>query len=315
MFKMKKSIRKYLVRNSYLKNYYVLLADKLREEIFSRYMGVDYSFEKILWEILKFKKGRVMIPFLDFSVTTWCTLNCRDCTQWIPYLEKRMPSAKKIIEELDALFNKIDAIMFLSPLGGEPFVHPEFARILEYFIQKQEEGKIKYIRVVTNGTIVPTSEVVELLRSKDVFVLVSNYTDILNSNQLNNRRLLIELLDTAGVKYYLVDEGFQWIDMGQPLYRNKTSLEVDETYRTCFIRDCVGWYGGKIYKCPRQYYVEEKCGSTPIDECIDYKKLPKKSIKDHIRKFYSLCGLQACQYCANKEERKNVVPAIQITQN
>lgn len=312
---MKKSIRKYLVKNSYLKNYYVLLADKLSGEIFSRYLGVNYCFEKILWEILKFKKGRIMIPFLDFSVTTFCTLNCRDCTQWIPYLEKRMTSAEEIIGELDALFDKIDAIMFLSPLGGEPFIHPEFARILDYLIQKQKDGKIKYIRIVTNGTVVPSPEVIELLRSKDVFVLISNYTDILNSEQLDNRNSLIELLDLAGAKYYLVDKEFQWTDMGQPQYRNKTSLEVNETYRTCFIRDCVGWYGGKIYKCPRQYYVEENCGSTPVDECIDYKELPKKSIKAHIRKFYSLCGLQACQYCANKEERKDVVPAIQILKN
>ena len=30
-----------------------------------------------------------VIPFMDLSVGTICTLRCRDCSQWNPYLKNR----------------------------------------------------------------------------------------------------------------------------------------------------------------------------------------------------------------------------------
>lgn len=312
---MSKLIRSLLKKNTYLKNYYVQLADKLHGEIYSRYFpDIKYSFDRTILEILKFKRNRTMIPFLDLSITTYCTLNCRDCTQWTPYLPKEMPSARVIISELDALFDKIDSVMFISPLGGEAFMHPEFAQILEYLIQKQRERKIKYIRIVTNGTIVPTGEVIEKLKSENIFVLISNYTSILTANQLKNRNELVKMFETNLIKYYLVEKEFKWTDLGQPHYGNKTLDILEETYRTCFVRDCVGWYGGKIYKCPRQYYVEKKYDIIIDTESINYKQIPKRKIKNCIHNFYCIARLEACQYCANKEERKSVSPAIQIIQ-
>lgn len=67
------------------------------EEIEKRYYNMARSPEEVLKEIFQLFQNKVVVPFADFSVGTVCSLKCRDCSQWLPYMKgQRMYSYSEI---------------------------------------------------------------------------------------------------------------------------------------------------------------------------------------------------------------------------
>lgn len=57
-------------------------------------------------------------------------------------------------------------------IGGEPFLYPHLQEIVEYLIGQK---KVLGIMLITNSTIMPAPQVLELLRNPKVFVEISDY--------------------------------------------------------------------------------------------------------------------------------------------
>lgn len=74
--------------------------------------------KKTIKESLK----KVTIPYMDFSITTKCTLQCKYCTQWQPYIKnKRNFSLDEIDIWLKKMYDNIDECIFVTILGGSHF--------------------------------------------------------------------------------------------------------------------------------------------------------------------------------------------------
>lgn len=190
----------------YYKKFWIHIIQKDFFELKKRYYNQNASYdEELLYiEMRKLFKNKIVIPFMDLSVTTRCTLNCRDCSQWIPYIkDKELFSGKEIITNLEYLFQFVDYIHMISPLGGEGFLNTELNKILAYLIQKSNEKKIGYIRLVTNGTIFPTKETLSYLNHPKVSILISDYGSVLNERQLKNREQLIKYVKQNNLRYHV----------------------------------------------------------------------------------------------------------------
>lgn len=73
----------------YFKHFWEHILYKQMLEIEQRYFG-KVSLATDLYDELRVKfEGKNVIAFADFSVATACSLNCKACTQWMPYLKNR----------------------------------------------------------------------------------------------------------------------------------------------------------------------------------------------------------------------------------
>ena len=292
---------------AFYKHYHEHIMFKLQNEVFDRFsLPID---QKTFDSEILYKK--ITIPYMDFSITTLCSLSCKDCTEWIPYLkEKKIFSFDEIKKWLDNLFNNIEYVCFITILGGEPFLNPELYKIVKYLLYLQSVGYIGYIRIVTNGTIVPKDNVIKLLSESDVLVNISDY-----KNTGNNIKKLVEIFNQNNVKYFYAND-FKWTDLGRPNGKKKLSYEqLSYYFETCFIKDCALFIEGKLYHCGRTYIVEKNGWDNPKDnEMIDFNtKYSKESIINKILLFYSKTMLSTCAYCNEPQNSKPIESAIQCS--
>lgn len=110
----------------YFKHFWEHILQKQMLEIEKRYFH-RIPLATDLYEELSVKfENKNVIAFMDFSVAQVCSLNCKACTQWMPYLKKRkMFSAKEVHAWFEKIFQWIDYIHIISPFGGEAFLNPD----------------------------------------------------------------------------------------------------------------------------------------------------------------------------------------------
>ncbi len=187
-------------------NYYLAYFVELRRLLILNYTGakiVDYFFNKkfssskistflkkdvkpssispknvkeFLQEIKKELNNTLMVgyPFFykakpippvsaELQINTTCNLRCRHCLQY--EYGKLMPfkKAKKILEILHKA-----KVFEINLVGGEPFLHPQFFKILS-LCEKHNFA----INIVTNGTFLDDGNIRRLSKFKNIAVLIS----------------------------------------------------------------------------------------------------------------------------------------------
>ena len=66
-----------------------------------------------------FQHGFVQIMQVDVVVTTFCSLNCKNCSEWIPFLkEKKTFPAETLKQNIDELFRNVDFVQRINVIGG-----------------------------------------------------------------------------------------------------------------------------------------------------------------------------------------------------
>ena len=298
------------------KNHYEKhIVEKIKQEIFGRYEQTQEwsKIEKMIKESLK----KVTIPYMDFSITTKCTLQCKYCTQWQPYIKnKRNFTLDEIDMWLKKMYDNIDECIFVTILGGEPFLHPQLGELLRLFVEYRKRGKIKLLRLVTNGTITPPDDIIKFCADNKIYILVSDYGNVLNNNMKIQRKELFAKMDKWSCDYFY-GENATWIDLGLPSLDSTCILsneqEKKRRFKGCFIKDCAAFFEGVLYRCPRGYVLEHnKWYEIHPPEKIDFKETNKENLIENIREFYSLADLNACAFCNDVRDRKSIEAAIQI---
>ena len=251
----------------------------------------------IIWIWVKQNIFRIFeIPYLEIMVTTKCNLNCVDCSNLIPQItQKNDESFTKISYEIEKILKKVSCIYRLKIHGGEVFLHNDCVKLIN-FLGKQK--KIKSIRIATNGTVVPSLDIIKSLRINNVVVQISDYT--INHNKIER---IINILNENSVKYkYLKDQ--VWYDMGNFQKRglNRSSL--------CNIRRCTSLYNEKIYVCSRAAMMDT-LNYVKNDFYIDINA-SSKVLKKEMKKFYRYDEHVACNHCdGDTAFAKIVKPGIQ----
>ena len=236
--------------------------------------------------------NKTEIPYVEMFVTTRCNLRCKYCSNLIPYLTvKEDERFEDVTEDLRLLLEKVDCIYRLKIHGGEVFLHPELKSIVEFV---DSQPKIKSVRIATNGSIVPSQEVLGCLANSKAVVQISDY-----SFTQNKREELLKALTANGVKYIFL-EGQEWRDMGEVAARKESS------YEECSIKRCVSLCDGKIYLCSRTAIIA-KLGLC-ADEGINVG-LPRREFAKELKKLYSGKYSSACMMCDGDTERAQIIKA------
>lgn len=198
------------------------------------------------WYVYKYDK--VYFTNISMLPSTACNLNCELCLNFNPYAAKPdVRSLEQVKEDIDLFFGCVDYVMLYHVSGGEPFLYPHFAEVIEYLGTKYRQ-KILTLRTVTNGTIVPKDELLQRLSGIDFEITVDDYREAVPDSREDFARL-IEKLEKYHIKYE-INKAEAWIDLAptETDHSMWTEQQLTEHFDNCAqtwqeLRD------GKLYSC------------------------------------------------------------------
>lgn len=141
---------------------------------------IDFcDINKFLCSWYWYNKQEVHIPEVHIALTTKCSLNCKNCNMFIPYhKENYHNNINDLKKDTRLFFDLTDKVYLFSVLGGEPFLYPDLYEYL-LFLCDNYRDKITELRIVTNGTVVPSTKIMKLIKKYQIVVNISDYSNLL----------------------------------------------------------------------------------------------------------------------------------------
>ena len=241
-------------------------------------------------KINKFIFHDIYINYIEFPITTKCSLRCKECANLIQYYDEgRFLDCKEIINDVYKLCQTVKGIEMVRLLGGEPLLHPKLKEIL---IGILKNNNIKNVQIVTNGTLLIDKDMLVILKDKRVSIDISNYGKV--SRNYNN---LIKLLRKNKINF-VTNKNLEWTPQGDCSYRNRSYKELKNILKVCR-SDCISVLDGIIHICPRssnghdlKIFEPDESDYVNLRDCKTRKELKQKL-------FYLLNkkSIVACNYC------------------
>jgi organic radical activating enzyme len=320
-------ITKYKVATPFLRRYFRQNAENKylitqlefmlwrRGQFIKPYEKVNNLDKFIAEEIENFyEKNELAIPRLQFVVTTRCTLKCRDCNGLIPEFRENKNSHldltfKEFKQDFDVIMNTVKYIRRFLLLGGEPLLNRDFTKIIDYTAR---HSGIKVIEIVTNGTLLPSRQLLDVTRkySDKIYFHLSNYSKNIKIRNILKYDSFISILKKYNIKYQMSND-LVWNREASLKQREYTLDKLKTMFNSCYLKGCTQILSGRLSLCPRLSAGYE-LGQVEIfaDESINLRNSNEVIIRDKIINFYKKEYFEACRSCIRLEEQ--VMPAIQI---
>jgi organic radical activating enzyme len=252
--------------------------------------------------------GGLRVYSIDWVLTEKCSLKCRDCSNLMQYYEHPMNfNADKLVADLEKLLSFVDEIMDVRVLGGEPFMHPKIAEIMQ---KELDNPKIRNFSIYTNATILPDEKMVPILKNRKVKCEISDYGAL-----AKNFHEFVGLMQREHIRHHIV-QACEWYKMARLQNRGLSIEELKETFAECYCNDTVTLLDGKVYRCAFSAngrrleaipYVEDDV--VDLYGCGDIVEKLKKLIYE---KKYDI----ACGYCTGRNPRFGMTEvAVQIKES
>ena len=194
------------------------------------YFYHDGFLHRILPIFMTYKKNKAFIPFVQISLTERCTLKCKKCAHACYAVGKNTEDLplSDVYKSADFLFAKCDYIQEFMLIGGEPFLYKQISEVIEYTGSKYD-CKMSVLSITTNGTIIPSNEILELCKKYNVLIRISNYSKELPQLKKQYQKVRIEQgyvrvydeQDVEGIVKYLMDHKI----VPNEIKKNKVGLE------------------------------------------------------------------------------------------
>ena len=283
-----------------------------------------FCIDKYLYPIMinienfKFKYlCKVEIPQVEFVITTKCSLKCRDCVNYIPTIKNHIFSnCEQLKNDIKSLVDSVDKINNLILIGGEPLLHNNLPELVDFCCKIK---KIKNLWIVSNGTIIPSALLINILKKYryKIRFWISNYTKNVKLAQRLHDNEIINLLKENNIKY-IFNESLMW-ETTSPIQDNhRTKEEIRAYYLRCK-HPCVSVIEGKLTPCPRisTYIVNKITDFYPNEDYVCLRNSTHTNIRKELINFYSKDYFKSCNYCNFHEDflKEKVVPAIQLEES
>ena len=258
--------------------------------------------------------GTDSVYMIGCILSNICSLNCKNCCECIPYHKqenRHFVSAETVIADVKKLSASCRFIQILEFIGGEPFLHPQLGEILS---QCDSIPNIGAIHVFSNGTAVPSDELVKLLHDLRIEVYISNYNATLSELQKNNRSKTIKKLIKNEV-LFMEGKKEDWADFRSFAERGYSDEEVERNYRDCFLHNCNRLYEGVLYTCPHQYAGVSLGVLEPIDGTVRIHEHSAEMLSVELDKFRSISKTDACRHCKLPYNAEPAISGEQLIRN
>ena len=191
----------------------------------------------------------------------------------------------------------------LSLLGGEPFLHPNFAEIV---VAARKAFPTSKIEITTNGTLLPKVDdlTLELLAKARVSLLISVHLD--TREYQDCLALSIQKLHQFHIGYHIesfTSPGSWYIiykldDRGVPIPCNSDPVKA---WNICFRKDCGKLIGDQLYRCGtlgnivRAYH--EGALSPEWSRVLPHKPVTLDNTSKEIVEYLRSGGMPECSVC------------------
>ena len=244
------------------------------------------------------KEDILILPRVVIELTPVCTLKCKGCNNLMPFYEKPKHVPKdNVLRDIRKLMGCIDGIVTVELIGGEPFAYPWLKDIVCEII---DYDGVAEVEVTTNGTIVPSEELIGCLKNGKITVNISKYDNV------DYKDNIAELLFRTGIRYEEHRE-LQWIDSGGIESRGKKPEEIRGNYMNCHPGIyCKTLYNGRIYACARSASLYDMGICKDLDGYVDIHGV--SNLKEELKKFWLKSFDNSCDYCDFSDQWR-VIPA------
>lgn len=237
----------------------------------------------------------LLLERLVFIITDKCSLKCINCDGYVAYHnDPRSDSAEDIqysYERIMAVCKRINAV---DIMGGEPLVHPDIAKIVRGFVEDERCGKVT---VISNGTIIPSRELLEVLMNPKCVFRISDYGKI-----STKKDELIKLLKTRNIRYEVTNYQY-WDRIPLIQLTNESEEKLDKKFATCTTNVCYVKHG-QMFCCTfaaglSSLLSEEipNFNQNYIELINDTKKNVEENTKKFIQRIRNRKHIDACKYC------------------
>lgn len=254
------------------------------------------------------------VALSQICLTERCTLKCRGCAHACYGVSPKakdmdLPEAYK---SADAFFSKVDFVQEFVLIGGEPLLYRCLSEVIAYVGEKYRE-QIGTFSITTNGTILPSKEVLAACRRYKILFRISNYS-YLNPILSDKYAILIEMLKQNSVRYDLSKADHEWMDYGFDTQdRRASEQELTEAFDACKT-PCHEVRGSKFYYCVMARSVSDNLEyHIGQEDFLDLNQLHGQDGKKILLEFnlgYSDKGyLDMCSHCNGADAKKYPIPA------
>ncbi len=266
---------------------------------------IRYSLKCVnLAHVYYFSNNDLFLRSVDLMVTERCSMKCKDCSNLMQYYEKPTNIKFEILKrDIDQLLSNIDHLFEIRLIGGEPFVHNDIYKIMEYTTNL---NKISFVSLYTNATIPlkETSLTCHKINLDRLIFIITNYGPEFSRNLDHN----IKLLEKLKIPYK-ADPPTGWTDSGQIVHIDRTEAEVTELFKNCCGKNLLTISDNKLYRCPFAANADRLSG-IPSDP-DNYVELTEGQSK--LEEYTGhISYIPACRYCMGRSwDSPEITPAIQ----
>jgi len=233
---------------------------------------------------------------INLDVTNRCTLNCRGCLGFKPYYKGHekfhdlsWPQMELVVDRLFSLkyFNRFHL------LGGETFLYKDLSKLLNKLTSCPD---IDRVAVITNATVIPDGDVIESLKSKKLFVRISDYGELSHKKSELEELCAVEGIDCTR-------HAQRWQDIGTILSVANSDENTISTFHTCsqYLGAFTYITRGKCYLCPFAANVSQL--GVVQEKSSDYVDILSNAFtsegfrKELHERYLNEKPLEACRYC------------------
>lgn len=264
---------------------------------------------------------------ISLDVTHRCNLKCKLCAAHVPYFKTVWhPTYEYLVQTVDKMFELIPQLDKLVIAGGEPLLRKDLADFFNY-LYKYKDCVNNRVEIITNGSILPSKELLEVCRkfkkteSQGIYFIVDNYGPELSPRLYEIGKLLEEYDIPHELRDYYKDlhcDG--WVDFGN-FDKERTPEEGRKTFQKCAfpkqLNFCIKIFDGRIDPCAQSLHCMRK---GLFDEPSEYIQLfddtPIEEKRKKLLSWYNLSELTACRYCNGMcEDSQRFQPAEQLSQS
>lgn len=322
------SFEEYLNNIDTNNSYIIIAASKKNEKIIGKQLeengllhSKDYFYyEEFLYRVLPIlmlsKYNKSFVSLAQISLTERCTLKCKKCAHACYAVSNNAEdlALSEVYKSAASFFAKVDYIQEFVLIGGEPLLYKQLAEVIEY-IGSKYRNQINIFSITTNGTIVPSKEVLELSQKYQILFRISNYTNELPKLKKHHEKLL-KALQNYNISYILGNPETEWMDYGfEYVNRGCSEEELIKVFSSCNT-PCREIRGNKYYYCVMARTVSDNLGfDIGQDDYLDLDKLTGENYKKELLEFnlgYSEKGyLDMCRHCHGKDAKNYPIPAAE----
>lgn len=243
------------------------------------------------------KKGDE-IDQVYLNITTKCTLRCRDCSTFMPYVDNPCIYDSKVI--MKDFYNLLDCLghtRIVNFYGGEPMLHPDLPKMIG---ELREEKRIDRITIITNATIEPSEELISVLKQDSrVLIRISDYGEL--SSKVEK---IVTTFSDNDIAYEVANYTY-WDRPSEIAPSNDTEEELVSKFRACVACNVLFLLNRKAYLCSTSSAVCN-IGGFPVSESnyVDMEKHEdclsrlKECVTDFIGRKKRGQYIDACKYCS-----------------